>query len=159
MEEDGPRGDMTIQSGLSNSTESIDSMKALTAAIEAANAQVSAFLLFNDAVLLLCKVNVCFETSCNSEYLFVSCLHSVHVQIHGPASQHVSNSTMTVSTPTPSILTRGPFLEDHRDEYRKEAVRKGKCLSIGIQVFMKQVWRSREKFWSLITNLYICAFA
>uniref|UniRef100_A0A3B4TGX2 Discs, large (Drosophila) homolog-associated protein 1a n=1 Tax=Seriola dumerili TaxID=41447 RepID=A0A3B4TGX2_SERDU len=57
MEEEGPRGDMTIQSGLSNSTESIDSMKALTAAIEAANAQV-----------------------------------------HGPASQHVSNSTMTVST-------------------------------------------------------------
>lgn len=42
MEEEGPRGDMTIQSGLSNSTESIDSMKALTAAIEAANAQVSA---------------------------------------------------------------------------------------------------------------------
>lgn len=41
MEEEGPRGDMTIQSGLSNSTESIDSMKALTAAIEAANAQVS----------------------------------------------------------------------------------------------------------------------
>lgn len=42
MEEEGPRGDMTIQSGLSNSTESIDSMKALTAAIEAANAQVRA---------------------------------------------------------------------------------------------------------------------
>ncbi len=42
MEEEGPRGDMTIQSRLSNSTESIDSMKALTAAIEAANAQVSA---------------------------------------------------------------------------------------------------------------------
>lgn len=41
MEEEGPRGDMTIQSRLSNSTESIDSMKALTAAIEAANAQVS----------------------------------------------------------------------------------------------------------------------
>ncbi|KAG7221029.1 hypothetical protein INR49_031200 [Caranx melampygus] len=92
MEEEGPRGDMTIQSGLSNSTESIDSMKALTAAIEAANAQV-----------------------------------------HGPASQHVSNSTMTVSTPAPSILSRGPVV-DHRDEYRKEALRKGKCLSIGIQV-------------------------
>lgn len=45
MEEEGPRGDMTIQSGLSNSTESIDSMKALTAAIEAANAQVNAFLI------------------------------------------------------------------------------------------------------------------
>lgn len=41
MEEEGPRGDMTLQSRLSNSTESIDSMKALTAAIEAANAQVS----------------------------------------------------------------------------------------------------------------------
>ncbi|XP_069579137.1 disks large-associated protein 1-like isoform X3 [Brachyistius frenatus] len=92
MEEEGPRGDMTIQSGLSNSTESIDSMKALTAAIEAANAQ-----------------------------------------IHGPASQHVSNSTMTVSTPVP-ILSRMPVIDDRRDEYRKEALRKGKCLSIGIQV-------------------------
>uniref|UniRef100_A0A8C9XVU5 Discs, large (Drosophila) homolog-associated protein 1a n=1 Tax=Sander lucioperca TaxID=283035 RepID=A0A8C9XVU5_SANLU len=97
MEEEGPRGDMTIQSGLSNSTESIDSMKALTAAIEAANAQV-----------------------------------------HGPASQHVSNSTMTVSTPTPSILSRGPVVENHRDVYRKEALRKGKCLSIGIQVYTLQ---------------------
>ncbi|XP_062413522.1 disks large-associated protein 1-like isoform X6 [Pungitius pungitius] len=93
MEEEGPRGDMTIQSGLSNSTESIDSMKALTAAIEAANAQV-----------------------------------------HGPASQHVSNSAMTVSTPTPSVHSRGAVIEDHRDVYRKEALRKGKCLSIGIQV-------------------------
>ncbi|XP_074543888.1 disks large-associated protein 1-like isoform X3 [Halichoeres trimaculatus] len=93
MEEEGPRGDMTIQSGLSNSTESIDSMKALTAAIEAANAQ-----------------------------------------IHGPASQHVNNSTMTVSTPVPAILHRGPVVEIHRDDYRKEAFRKGKCLSIGIQV-------------------------
>ncbi|KAM4551442.1 disks large-associated protein 1 isoform 2-T2 [Odontesthes bonariensis] len=93
MEEEGPRGDMTIQSGLSNSTESIDSMKALTAAIEAANAQV-----------------------------------------HGPASQHVSNSTMTVSTPHSSVLSRGPVVEDRRDEYRKEALRKARCLSIGIQV-------------------------
>ncbi|KAF7642508.1 hypothetical protein LDENG_00256880 [Lucifuga dentata] len=93
MEEEGPRGDMTIQSGLSNSTESIDSMKALTAAIEAANAQV-----------------------------------------HGPASQHVSNSSMTVSTSTPSLLSRGPAAEEFRNEYRKDALRKGKCLSIGIQV-------------------------
>uniref|UniRef100_A0A3Q3B978 Discs, large (Drosophila) homolog-associated protein 1a n=1 Tax=Kryptolebias marmoratus TaxID=37003 RepID=A0A3Q3B978_KRYMA len=93
MEEEGPRGDMTIQSGLSNSTESIDSMKALTAAIEAANAQV-----------------------------------------HGPASQHVSNSTMTISTPNPSVLSRGQVVvEDHWDNYKKEAFRKGKCLSIGIQ--------------------------
>ncbi|XP_013875820.1 disks large-associated protein 1 [Austrofundulus limnaeus] len=94
MEEEGPRGDMTIQSGLSNSTESIDSMKALTAAIEAANAQV-----------------------------------------HGPASQHVSNSTMTVSSPNPAVLSRGQVVvEDHWDDYKKEALRKGKCLSIGIQV-------------------------
>ncbi|XP_038137946.1 disks large-associated protein 1-like isoform X2 [Cyprinodon tularosa] len=93
MEEEGSRGDMTIQSGLSNSTESIDSMKALTAAIEAANAQV-----------------------------------------HGPASQHVSNSTMTVSTASSSHLSRGTAVEEHGDECRKEALRKGKCLSIGIQV-------------------------
>ncbi|XP_076017202.1 disks large-associated protein 1-like, partial [Genypterus blacodes] len=51
----GPRAGMGSQPGLSNSTESIDSMKALTAAIEAANAQV-----------------------------------------HGPASQHVTNSTSTI---------------------------------------------------------------
>ncbi|XP_026554939.1 disks large-associated protein 1 [Pseudonaja textilis] len=39
MDGHGPRGDIS-QSGLSNSTESLDSMKALTAAIEAANAQI-----------------------------------------------------------------------------------------------------------------------
>ncbi|XP_063087982.1 disks large-associated protein 1 isoform X13 [Cavia porcellus] len=40
MDGQGQRGDMVSQSGLSNSTESLDSMKALTAAIEAANAQI-----------------------------------------------------------------------------------------------------------------------
>ncbi|XP_061694958.1 disks large-associated protein 1 isoform X2 [Syngnathoides biaculeatus] len=93
MEEEGPRGDMTIQSGLSNSTESIDSMKALTAAIEAANAQ-----------------------------------------IHGPASQHVSNSTVTINTSAQSVLSRGLIVEDYHDEYRNEELRKDNCLSIGIQV-------------------------
>lgn len=57
MEEEGPRGDMTIQSGLSNSTESIDSMKALTAAIEAANAQVSA--LYCESYLGCLRTNIC----------------------------------------------------------------------------------------------------
>eukprot|EP00063_Salmo_salar_P061330 XP_014036165.1 PREDICTED: disks large-associated protein 1-like isoform X1 [Salmo salar] len=73
----GPRTHIsTSQPGLSNSRESIDSMKALTAAIEAANAQV-----------------------------------------HGPASQHVTNSTITNIASTDS----------KRDTLRK-------CLSIGIQV-------------------------
>ncbi|XP_077208804.1 disks large-associated protein 1 isoform X6 [Paroedura picta] len=40
MDGHGQRGDIIGQSGLSNSTESLDSMKALTAAIEAANAQI-----------------------------------------------------------------------------------------------------------------------
>ncbi|NXM30340.1 DLGP1 protein, partial [Oxyruncus cristatus] len=40
MDGHGQRGDIISQSGLSNSTESLDSMKALTAAIEAANAQI-----------------------------------------------------------------------------------------------------------------------
>ncbi|XP_037311511.2 disks large-associated protein 1 isoform X2 [Pungitius pungitius] len=70
----GPRSGISSQPGLSNSTESIDSMKALTAAIEAANAQV-----------------------------------------HGPASQHVTNSTAAA---------------DGRAQ--REALRK--CLSVGIQV-------------------------
>ncbi|XP_072296685.1 disks large-associated protein 1-like isoform X7 [Eucyclogobius newberryi] len=92
MEEEGPRGDMTIQSGLSNSTESIDSMKALTAAIEAANAQV-----------------------------------------HGPASQHISNHHAPVKSHGPAVMSRGSMV-DEQDDYRKDTLRKGKCLSIGIQV-------------------------
>ncbi|XP_009929731.2 disks large-associated protein 1 isoform X1 [Opisthocomus hoazin] len=40
MDGHGQRGDIISQSGFSNSTESLDSMKALTAAIEAANAQI-----------------------------------------------------------------------------------------------------------------------
>ncbi|XP_036377383.1 disks large-associated protein 1 isoform X1 [Megalops cyprinoides] len=84
MDGQGPRSDMTSQSGLSNSTESIDSMKALTAAIEAANAQV-----------------------------------------HGPASQHVSNSTITITATTAAIAQIA-------EENKRDALRK--CLSIGIQV-------------------------
>uniref|UniRef100_A0A672PFS1 Disks large-associated protein 1-like n=1 Tax=Sinocyclocheilus grahami TaxID=75366 RepID=A0A672PFS1_SINGR len=75
-----------VQSGLSNSTESIDSMKALTAAIEAANAQV-----------------------------------------HGPASQHVTNSTITITTATATTSVTHISQEAKRDALRK-------CLSIGIQV-------------------------
>ncbi|XP_029109590.1 disks large-associated protein 1 isoform X1 [Scleropages formosus] len=84
---DGPglRGEAAIQSGLSNSTESIDSMKALTAAIEAANAQV-----------------------------------------HGPASQHVSSSSSAMVT---TAIFAPPL-----DDGRRDALRKSKCLSIGIQV-------------------------
>ncbi|XP_073776437.1 disks large-associated protein 1 isoform X10 [Danio rerio] len=98
MDGPGTRGEPVLHSGLSNSTESIDSMKALTAAIEAANAQ-----------------------------------------IHGPASQHVSNSTMTISTAPPSPLPLPvpvpvpipiPALED----VRRDVLRKSRCLSIGIQV-------------------------
>ncbi|XP_059390470.1 disks large-associated protein 1-like isoform X3 [Carassius carassius] len=76
----------TVQSGLSNSTESIDSMKALTAAIEAANAQV-----------------------------------------HGPASQHVTNNTITITTATATTSVTHISQEAKRDALRK-------CLSIGIQV-------------------------
>ncbi|XP_077365763.1 disks large-associated protein 1 isoform X2 [Festucalex cinctus] len=79
----GPRKGISSQPGLSNSTESIDSMKALTAAIEAANAQV-----------------------------------------HGPASQHVTNSTSTVTVASAAVATDS--------KAQKEALRK--CLSIGIQV-------------------------
>ncbi|XP_051970870.1 disks large-associated protein 1 isoform X3 [Xyrauchen texanus] len=74
------------QSGHSNSTESIDSMKALTAAIEAANAQV-----------------------------------------HGPVSQHVTNSTITITTATATASVTHISQDAKRDALRK-------CLSIGIQV-------------------------
>ncbi|CAL8280770.1 unnamed protein product [Lota lota] len=99
MEEEGQPGDMMIQSRLSNSTESIDSMKALTAAIDAANAQV-----------------------------------------HGPSSQHVINSTITASNPSTTALNRAWIANNYQDEYsenvhtKKETIKSGKCLSIGIQV-------------------------
>ncbi|XP_061661458.1 disks large-associated protein 1 isoform X2 [Syngnathoides biaculeatus] len=84
----GPRKGISSQPALSNSTESIDSMKALTAAIEAANAQV-----------------------------------------HGPASQHVTNSdgagTVTVTSAAVAHVSAG-------SKAQREALRK--CLSIGIQV-------------------------
>ncbi|XP_032359628.1 disks large-associated protein 1 isoform X3 [Etheostoma spectabile] len=84
----GPRAGISSQPGLSNSTESIDSMKALTAAIEAANAQV-----------------------------------------HGPASQHVTNSTITITaTATTSAITH----VSTESKAQREAFRKS--LSIGIQV-------------------------
>ncbi|XP_035475470.1 disks large-associated protein 1 isoform X2 [Scophthalmus maximus] len=84
----GPRTGISSQPGLSNSTESIDSMKALTAAIEAANAQV-----------------------------------------HGPASQHVTNSTITITaTATTSAIAH----VSADSKAQREALRK--CLSIGIQV-------------------------
>ncbi|XP_029420144.1 disks large-associated protein 1 isoform X2 [Nannospalax galili] len=85
MDGQGQRGDIISQSGLSNSTESLDSMKALTAAIEAANAQ-----------------------------------------IHGPASQHMSNNAAAVTTTT-TIATV-------TTEDRKKDFKKNRCLSIGIQV-------------------------
>ncbi|XP_051556272.1 disks large-associated protein 1-like isoform X2 [Myxocyprinus asiaticus] len=92
---DGPcaRGEPALHSGLSNSTESIDSMKALTAAIEAANAQ-----------------------------------------IHGPASQHVSNSTVTISTSPSPLPMPLPIPIPAMEDVRRDMLRKGRCLSIGIQV-------------------------
>lgn len=82
----GPRTGISSQPGLSNSTESIDSMKALTAAIEAANAQV-----------------------------------------HGPASQHVTNSTITITATTSAVAHASADSKAQREALRK-------CLSIGIQV-------------------------
>uniref|UniRef100_A0A8C5HNE8 Discs, large (Drosophila) homolog-associated protein 1b n=1 Tax=Gouania willdenowi TaxID=441366 RepID=A0A8C5HNE8_GOUWI len=84
----GSRSGIGSQPGLSNSTESIDSMKALTAAIEAANAQV-----------------------------------------HGPASQHVTNSTITI---TATATTSAVAHVSTDSKAQREALRK--CLSIGIQV-------------------------
>ncbi|XP_064409651.1 disks large-associated protein 1 [Latimeria chalumnae] len=96
MDGQGQRGDIICQSALSNSTESLDSMKALTAAIEAANAQV-----------------------------------------HGPASQHESNSVTTHTTTTTIAAITLPVTEKgiHASEdAKKDVLRKSKCLSIGIQV-------------------------
>ena len=90
-----PRTHLSSQPGLSNSTESIDSMKALTAAIEAANAQV-----------------------------------------HGPASQHVTNSTITITATAAVVSADG---KRERDALRK-------CLSIGIQVRLAVRRERRQGF-------------
>ncbi|KAK7881775.1 hypothetical protein WMY93_030184 [Mugilogobius chulae] len=90
----GTRAGISSQPGLSNSTESIDSMKALTAAIEAANAQV-----------------------------------------HGPASQHVTNSITITATATTSVTAD--------TKAQREALRK--CLSIGIQVDPEEEGQTAEE--------------
>lgn len=90
----GTRTGISSQPGLSNSTESIDSMKALTAAIEAANAQV-----------------------------------------HGPASQHVTNSITITATATTSVTAES--------KAQREALRK--CLSIGIQVEPEEGGQTEEQ--------------
>ncbi|XP_072307038.1 disks large-associated protein 1-like isoform X4 [Eucyclogobius newberryi] len=90
----GTRAGISSQPGLSNSTESIDSMKALTAAIEAANAQV-----------------------------------------HGPASQHVTNSITITATATTSVTAD---TKAQRDALRK-------CLSIGIQVDPEEEGQAMEE--------------
>ncbi|XP_033841578.1 disks large-associated protein 1 isoform X3 [Periophthalmus magnuspinnatus] len=90
----GTRAGISSQPGLSNSTESIDSMKALTAAIEAANAQV-----------------------------------------HGPASQHVTNSITITATATTSVTAE---TKAQRDALRK-------CLSIGIQVDPEEEGQTQEE--------------
>ncbi|CAB1418633.1 unnamed protein product [Pleuronectes platessa] len=95
----GLRTGISSQPGLSNSTESIDSMKALTAAIEAANAQV-----------------------------------------HGPASQHVTNSTITI---TATATTSAVAHVSTDSKAQREALRK--CLSIGIQVDPEEEGPSEEQ--------------
>uniref|UniRef100_A0A667YF63 DLG associated protein 1 n=1 Tax=Myripristis murdjan TaxID=586833 RepID=A0A667YF63_9TELE len=95
----GSRSGISSQHGLSNSTESIDSMKALTAAIEAANAQV-----------------------------------------HGPASQHVTNSTITI---TATATTSAVAHVSADNKAQKEALRK--CLSIGIQVDPEEAGPTEEQ--------------
>ncbi|XP_034998215.1 disks large-associated protein 1 isoform X3 [Hippoglossus stenolepis] len=95
----GQRTGISSQPGLSNSTESIDSMKALTAAIEAANAQV-----------------------------------------HGPASQHVTNSTITI---TATATTSAVAHVSTDSKAQREALRK--CLSIGIQVDPEEEGPSEEQ--------------
>ncbi|XP_056155245.1 disks large-associated protein 1-like isoform X2 [Lampris incognitus] len=95
----GLRTGISSQPGLSNSTESIDSMKALTAAIEAANAQV-----------------------------------------HGPASQHVTNSTITI-TATATTSTVAHVSADTKAQ--RDALRK--CLSIGIQVDPEEAGSTEEQ--------------
>ncbi|KTG42554.1 hypothetical protein cypCar_00006372 [Cyprinus carpio] len=82
-----------VKSGLSNSTESIDSMKALTAAIEAANAQV-----------------------------------------HGPASQHVTNSTITITTASATTSVDGPEETNQSEVHCK-------FQSVGIQVEEERCYR------------------
>lgn len=84
--------------------------------------------LFPPRVRKILRKQKVFNTAVNPRF------SAACVQVHGPASQHVSSSTMTVSPPKPPMLSRRPVVEDYHDDYRKEALRKGKCLSIGIQV-------------------------
>lgn len=136
----GPRGagggsgeGRALHSGLSNSTESIDSMKALTAAIEAANAQIHG--------------PASQHVSSSAHGSAVSSAMAVALSLAG-------SSTCTSASPSPAppiagaipALTMGtdtgpaitlaslPQLVSSTEDARREALRKSRCLSIGIQV-------------------------
>ncbi|XP_016134055.1 disks large-associated protein 1-like [Sinocyclocheilus grahami] len=54
-------------------------------------------------------------------------IEAANAQVHGPASQHVTNSTITITTASATTSVRHISQEAKRDALRK-------CLSIGIQV-------------------------
>ncbi|KAL2097414.1 hypothetical protein ACEWY4_006621 [Coilia grayii] len=129
----GPRGTggsgegRALHSGLSNSTESIDSMKALTAAIEAANAQIhgpaSQHVNSSSAVAALSLVGSSACTSASPS----------------PALPSIITATIPALTMGPDegpaiTLASLPQLLPSSEDARREALRKSRCLSIGIQV-------------------------
>uniref|UniRef100_A0A667YM89 DLG associated protein 1 n=1 Tax=Myripristis murdjan TaxID=586833 RepID=A0A667YM89_9TELE len=106
----GSRSGISSQHGLSNSTESIDSMKALTAAIEAANAQV-----------------------------------------HGPASQHVTNSTITITATCDGLSSLSLLLLQVDPEEAGPTEEQSKFQSIGIQVEDERCYRRMTRSNSVTT--------
>ncbi|XP_041927127.1 disks large-associated protein 1 isoform X2 [Alosa sapidissima] len=132
----GPRGvgggsgeGRALHSGLSNSTESIDSMKALTAAIEAANAQIhgpaSQHVSSSSAIAM--ALSLASSSACTS----ASPSPAPSMAI---AATAIPALTMGSDTGPSIMVSSLPQLLPSAEEARREALRKSRCLSIGIQV-------------------------
>lgn len=128
-----------LHSGLSNSTESIDSMKALTAAIEAANAQIHgpASQHVNSSSSAMAALSLAVGSSACTSASPSPALPSAIAAISIPALTMGPDEG-----PAITLASLPQLLPSSSEEARREALRKSRCLSIGIQV--RALWVGKQ---------------
>uniref|UniRef100_A0A672T1A8 Disks large-associated protein 1-like n=1 Tax=Sinocyclocheilus grahami TaxID=75366 RepID=A0A672T1A8_SINGR len=122
MDGPGTLCEPVLHSGLSNSTESIDSMKALTAAIEAANAQIHGPASHVEVAGLLCNVFKQVDGPEDQELEDQSKFQSVGIQVEEDVTTAVQADLDTLDyTPADSPVTDFPSSGCLSRQYSRDA--------------------------------------
>uniref|UniRef100_A0A673KDF9 Disks large-associated protein 1-like n=1 Tax=Sinocyclocheilus rhinocerous TaxID=307959 RepID=A0A673KDF9_9TELE len=122
MDGPGTRCEPVLHSGLSNSTESIDSMKALTAAIEAANAQIHGPASHVEVAGLLCNVFKQVDGPEDQELEDQYKFQSVGIQVEEDVTTAVQADLDTLDyTPADSPVTDFPSSGCLSRQYSRDA--------------------------------------